>query len=105
MANGSEYLERIWTRLGDMTDSEILTGMFIVALLLSYLYIKWHQRVFRQSGAQPTDSDLREWRGKPIEASQLKPTLEQVRLDYIAAWKAERGTLFHRNLLRARRRA
>jgi len=96
MQNGSQYLQHIWGRLAAMSDSEIVSGLVIVVMLSSYLYVKHRRRAF----LQPDRCNIVEWSGKPIEVSKLKPTLEQVRLDYRSARQSARGNLYHRRLLR-----
>lgn len=44
------------------------------------------------------------WTGRGIEASDLKPRLEEVRRDHLAARQAARDICFHRRLVRFARR-
>jgi len=101
MQSSSQFLQHLWTRLGAMSDFEIIIGLGIVAVLASYLCIKRCQRAF----GQPERRDPAVWTGKPIDVSKLKPTLEGVRFDYLAVRKPARGGFFHRSLLGLARRA
>lgn len=69
-----------------------LTGLILGG---SYLFFKHRQRV---CSWVPQD-DPRKWTGHGIEVAELKPQVEQVRRDYLAARQTARGVWFHRSLL------
>ena len=79
----------------------LIIEMTVLALGAWYLYFKHRQRVRNWT---PRD-DPEKWTGHGIEASALKPRLEQVRRDPVAARQATRDSYFHRNLLGFARRA
>jgi len=84
-----------------MTNFEIVMRLTSVAVLSSYLYLKHRERMRRRlQGCNPA-----EWTGKPIDVANLKPTVEEVRHDYLAGRQSTRGRLFHRRLLELARRA
>ena len=75
-----------------------LTGL---ALGVLYLWFKHWQRVRNRI----TLEDPAKWTGHGIEALKLKPRVEQVRRDYLAARQVTRGFCFHRGLIGSARRA
>jgi hypothetical protein len=83
-----------------MDDFEIIIGLSMVAVLSSYLFIKDRQRMrsrFERHG-------WAEWPGKAIDVTPIKPVIEDLRRDYLAARAPTRGIFFHRSLLRLARR-
>jgi len=88
------------TLVASMTAFEIVIELIGVVVLSCYLYSKHRQRIRRQSKRY----DAAEWVGKPIDVTKLKPTVEDVRCDYLAARLSTRGILFHRSLLGIARR-
>ena len=84
-----------------MSALEVIIGLTSVAVLSSYLYLKHRQRVRHRSKRY----NPAEWTGKAIDITKLKPTVEEVRHDYLAGRQSTRGRLFHRRLLELARRA
>jgi hypothetical protein len=72
-----------------------------LVLLVGYLHHKHWQRV--RSRISPRISAG--WTGKPIDAEKLKPAVESVRGDYLAACRPTAGFCFHKSLLGFARRA
>ncbi len=66
-----------------------------------YLWFKHRQRMRNWTPREEPEK----WTGHGIEASELKPRIEQVRENYLAARQAAGGIWFHRYLLRLARRA
>jgi hypothetical protein len=90
----------MWAPAASMSTFETLFGLTGVVVLSSYLYLKHRQRMRRESKrGKPA-----EWTGKPIDVIQLKPTLEKLRRDYLAARQPSIGVPFHRSLLGLARR-
>ena len=83
-----------------MSALEVIIGLTSVAVLSSYLYLKHRQRVRHRSKRY----NPAEWTGKAIDITKLKPTVEHVRRDYLAARQSTRFILFHRSLLGIARR-
>jgi hypothetical protein len=84
-----------------MSNLELLIRLFVVAALASYLYAKHRQR--ERSLAERYDPA--EWTGTAIDVTPLKPRIEGVRRDYLAAQQPSKGLCFHRALLELARRA
>ena len=78
-----------------MSDTEMIIGFVIVALLSTFLYFKHQKKIYRV--AEPRE--LQPWTGHPIDATSLKCKLERVRRDYVAARGMPKGVSFHRSLL------
>jgi hypothetical protein len=84
---------------------EVIIRLAAVAVLSSYLYLKHRQRVRRQwVNGYPKGYNPAEWTGKGIDVTPIKPGLEDVRRDYLAARYTASGTFFHRSLLGLARR-
>ena len=83
-----------------MSDLEMIIGLAVVAMLSSFLYIRHRQRVHQQYER----SDPVQWTGQAIDVTKLKPTIEDLRRDYLAARQSTRGIHFHRSLLGLARR-
>jgi hypothetical protein len=64
-----------------MSVLEIIVRLAAVALLAGYLFIKHRQRVRNWSGPK----NPAEWTGRAIDATRLRPTIDRVRHDYLAA--------------------
>jgi hypothetical protein len=79
----------------------LIIELTALTLGVGYLYFKHLQRV-RNSAPREVPSN---WTGHGIEASELKPRVEQVRRDYLAAREAKIGVSFHRYLFGLARRA
>jgi hypothetical protein len=73
----------------------------VLALGACYLFFKHRQRV--RNWAPPDDPG--KWTGHGIKTSELKPRVEQVRRDPLAARQGTRRVCFHRYLLGFARRA
>ena len=84
-----------------MPDIEVTIGLAAEAILVSYLYLKHRQRV----RSRPERYDPAEWTGKAIDVTKLKPMVEDVRRNYLAARQLAKGVCFHRALLGLARRA
>jgi len=78
-----------------MLDLEFIIELFGVAMLSSYLCLKHRQRARIESGRHPPAK----WTAKPIDVTKLKPSVEAVRRDYLAARQSTRGNFFRRRLL------
>jgi hypothetical protein len=83
-----------------MSQSEIIIRLAALAVLLSYLYFKHRQRLHSQS----QEYDPAEWTGTAMDVTQLRPTVENARRNYLAARPAQMGILFHKSLLGLARR-
>jgi len=83
-----------------MSAFEIIIRLAAVAVLASYLHLKHRQRARCRPGA----CDPAEWTGKSIDVTKLKPAVEDLRRDYLAARQPTRGIFFHRNLFELARR-
>jgi hypothetical protein len=77
-----------------MSDLEIILRVAAVAALSSYLFFKHRQRV--RSRYEPYAPA--QWTGKAIDVTPLKPTVEDVRRDYLAA-RQPPSDMFHRRIL------
>ncbi len=66
-----------------------------------YLWLKHRERLRNWTPQE----DPAKWTGHGIEASELKPRVEQVRRDYLGARQATRDVCFHRALFGLARRA
>ncbi len=84
-----------------MSAVEVAIRLAAVAVLASYLYFKHRQRVRCHSGPL----NPAEWSGKALDATRLKPAVEDVRRHYLAAQHSSRGVCFHRSLLALAQRA
>jgi hypothetical protein len=84
-----------------MSFSEIIIRLAAVAVLSGYLYNTHRQRIHSRPGRY----DATEWTEKGIDVSQLKPSVEEVRRDYLAARRSAKDTFFRRSLLGLARRA
>ena len=83
-----------------MSTLEVTLRLAAVVVLAGYLYAKHRQRAnSRERSGEAT------WRGQSIDAAKLKPMVENVRRNYIAAHPPARGICFHRALLALARRA
>ena len=49
--------------------------------------------------------DPARWAGKSLDAAKLKPNIDRVRQDYLAACQPTKGVCFHRSMLALARRA
>jgi hypothetical protein len=83
-----------------MSSIEVTIRLAAVAVLASYLYVKHRQRV--RNWSEPYDPAR--WTGKPMDVTKLKPTVEEVRRNYLVAQQPTRGIFFHRSLLGLARR-
>lgn len=84
-----------------MFPFDLILEVAAVAVLAGYLYLKHRQRMRRLYERY----DAAEWTGKPIDVTKLKPGVEGVRRDYLAARPTARGIVFHRGLLGLARRS
>jgi hypothetical protein len=84
-----------------MSGIEVTIQLAVVAALASYLYRKHRQR--RRSRLERYDPA--KWTGKAIDVAPLKPRIESVRRNYLAAQQPAKGLCFHRALLELARRA
>ncbi len=75
-----------------------------LAALISGGYYLWCKHRQRLRNWIPRE-DPAKWTGHGIEASELRPRLEQVRQDYLATRQATSGARFHGALLGFARRA
>jgi hypothetical protein len=84
-----------------MLPSEIILFLGLAAVLSVYCYGKHRQRErsLRERG------DPLKWPGKAIDVTSLKPRVEGVRRDYLAARQPAKGLCFHRALLESTRQA
>ena len=84
-----------------MPSLEVIIRLTVVAALASFLYAKHRQRVrgrlWRYNPAK--------WTGKAIDVTELKPRIEGVRRNYLAAQQPAKGICFHRSLIELARRA
>jgi hypothetical protein len=84
-----------------MPGTDIVLWLALVGLLGLYAYIK-HRQALRWQG----DSDEpANWIGKAIDVTDLKPKLETVRRNYLAARQLAPGLCFHRALVELARHA
>jgi hypothetical protein len=75
---------------------EIILKLAAVCLLASYLVFKHRQRWRHRS---PTE-DPAKWTGQPIDAARLRPAVERVRNDYMAArFQRPQSLPYRRSLL------
>jgi hypothetical protein len=84
-----------------MLLSETIFFLGLTALLSVYLYAKHRERM--RSLREQDDSV--EWPGKAIDVASLKPRLERVRRNYLAARQPVKGLCFHRALIDLARQA
>jgi hypothetical protein len=84
-----------------MSATEFLLWIASLTLLWCYLRIKHHQTL--RSAAELRDPPG--WTGKTIDVTLLKPRIEDVRRNYIAAHPPVQGVCFHRVLIELARRA
>lgn len=84
-----------------MSPLEVTIKLALLAVLTSYLWLKHRQRVRNWS----PKCDPAQWTGQGIDVTQLKPKVETVRRDYVAARRPATGVCFHRALLTMARRA
>jgi len=84
-----------------MSGAEIILWLALVVLVGSSLYIKHRQRV----RSQPERYDPAKWTGKAIDVTQLKPKVENVRRNYLAARQPPKDLCFRRALIEMARRA
>jgi hypothetical protein len=79
-----------------MFEIGITLGFTVVSLLVSYLYLKHCQRVrpWRER------EEAWEWDGQVFDVTPIKPAIENVRRDYLAARAPAKGAGFHRVFLR-----
>ncbi len=73
-----------------------------LAVLLGYL---WYKRWQREAARGCLHYEKSNWTGKGLDASQLKPKLEAVRRNYVAALRPATSVGSHRNLIIMARRA
>jgi hypothetical protein len=79
-----------------MSVLEIIIRLAAVALFAGYLFIKHRQRVRNWSGPK----NPAEWTGRAIDATRLRPTIDRVRHDYLAARQPlARGIWYRKALL------
>ncbi len=78
----------------------LIIELTVLALGAFYLYFKQQRRV----GNWLLQRDRENWVGHGLDASELKPRVEQVRRDPLAARQATRGVWFRRYLLGVARR-
>jgi hypothetical protein len=84
-----------------MSILEVTIWLAVVAALASYLYAKHRQRLRSASERY----DPAKWTGKAIDVTKLKPRVEDVRRDYLAARQPAKGLCFHRALMDLARQA
>jgi len=84
-----------------MSAFEAIMQLTAVVVLLGLLCLKHRQRVRYRAGLY----DSTKWNGRPIDVTKLKPTVEDVRRDYLAARQSAKGVCYHRCLLRLARRS
>jgi hypothetical protein len=82
-----------------MSAFEIIIELAGLMLLSGCLYVMHRRRVHGQPRQNPA-----EWTGSTIDLTKLKPTLEDVRRDYLAARCPPHGNFFHRSFLAHTRR-
>jgi hypothetical protein len=83
-----------------MSGGETILGLGVVAVLAGYLYTRHRQRM--RSLAEQYDPA--EWTGKGIDLTDVKPRVEEVRRNYLAARQPAKSLCFHRVLLEMARR-
>jgi hypothetical protein len=84
-----------------MAPLELIIEFTLLTLGVCYLYFKQSHGVRDWTRQDNTEK----WTGHSIEASKLKPRVEQVRRDPLAAQRATKGGCFHHYLLGCARRA
>ena len=85
-----------------MSETDVAIWLAVAAVLVAgNLYTKHRQRV----RSRKQRYDPAEWTGKGIEVTSLRPKIEQVRRDHLAARQPARGRCFHRALLNWARQA
>lgn len=83
-----------------MSVLEIIIRLTAVAVLVSYLCFKQRQRV--RSSCEPSLPGQRT--GVVTDVAKLKPRIDVVRHDYLAARHPTKGRCYHRALLEIARR-
>jgi hypothetical protein len=79
-----------------MSVVEIIVRLAALALLASYLFIKHRQRARNWSGPK----DPAKWTGQAIDATRLRPAINRVRHDYLAARQPPvRGVWYRKAML------
>ena len=78
-----------------------IIGLAVVLVLAGYLYFKHRQRAPQRF----VRKDPADWTGQAIDVTGLKPKLEEVRRNHLAARPEVKGVCFHRGLLGLARRA
>ncbi len=84
-----------------MTTIEILIRSVTVLALGSYLYLKHRQRL-RSESWRPDEAD---WTGKALDTATLKPTVDRVRRNPLAARLPVFASGFRNTLIRLARQA
>jgi hypothetical protein len=84
-----------------MSGVEVILWLAGVAVLANYLWHKHRQRM----RSQQERYDPAEWNGKAIVVTTLKPRIEDVRRNYLAACPPAKGVCFHRALIELARHA
>ncbi|MGZ4973162.1 MAG: hypothetical protein ACXWDN_10410 [Limisphaerales bacterium] len=79
----------------------LIIELAVLTLGAWYLYFKQQQRV----GNWTPREHRQKWTGHGLDASELKPRVEQVRRDPLSVRQATRGVWFRRYLLGVARRA
>ena len=79
-----------------MLVAEVIMKLVVVVLLASYLLFKHRQRLRNWSPKENPNG----WTGRGIDATRLKPAVDQVRHDYLAARSlSDRDSGYRRHLL------
>ena len=75
-----------------MSVVEILLRLLALALLLGYLFVKHRQRILND----PLREDPAKWTGTTIDVANLRPRVDRVRGDYLAAPRSSAQTRWYR---------
>jgi hypothetical protein len=93
-----------------MSDFEYIMNLVVLALFSIYLYSRHRQRMLSRprqpwEPLPPREDDTEEQIGEAIDVTKLKPTVESVRHDYVAARQRARGGFLRKRLLGLARRS
>jgi len=84
-----------------MSGTDIILWLGLLALVGVYICIKHRQTLH----SKPQPCDPAEWTGKAIDITPLRPKVEEVRRDYLAAHPPAQGVCFRRALIELARQA
>jgi hypothetical protein len=82
-------------------ETRFILGSLAVVALSGFLYINHCRKPRRRSERFGSI----EWDGQAMDITKLKPTIEDVRRDYLAARPSTRGIFFHKQMLGLAHRA